>query len=189
MLATDALAFSYTNRTRELGYLMILAIDRQGTVFWYYPAYSREDQDPQSIAIRNNAVDIRLADQVRHQLEPGPLRLMALSTDQAQASQWRSEQQEGPAQLRIHPSMANGFRDGDLASIESLVGSMQVRVKLDSQVRNELALMDKGGWLAAGRCANALTPAEASDQGGCAVYYDTPIRLREPEPTRPGTGR
>ena len=37
--------------------------------------------------------------------------------------------------------------------------------------------MDKGGWLSAGRCANALVPPRATDSGGGAAYYDTPVRL------------
>ncbi len=105
------------------------------------------------------------------------MRLMALSTDQAQASQWRSDQQQGPAVLKIHPSMANGFGDGDLVQVESAMGRLDVRLKLDPELRSDLALMDKGGWLESGRCANAITAAETSDHGGCAVYYDTPVRL------------
>jgi hypothetical protein len=38
-------------------------------------------------------------------------------------------------------------------------------------------LMEKGGWLSAGRCANALVKAKQTDAGGCAVYYDTPVRI------------
>jgi hypothetical protein len=37
--------------------------------------------------------------------------------------------------------------------------------------------MEKGGWLSAGRCANALIRAAETDAGGCAVYHDTPVRL------------
>jgi hypothetical protein len=40
-------------------------------------------------------------------------------------------------------------------------------------------LMEKGGWLSAGRCANALVKAQLTDAGGCAVYYDTPVRIKQ----------
>ena len=40
-----------------------------------------------------------------------------------------------------------------------------------------VVLMDKGGWLKSGRCANALIPARTTDAGDGAVYYDTPVRL------------
>jgi hypothetical protein len=54
---------------------------------------------------------------------------------------------------------------------------MQVRLRLDERQRRDVALMDKGGWLHRGRCANALIEARATDAGGGAVYYDTPVRL------------
>ena len=105
------------------------------------------------------------------------LRLMALSTDLCQAAQWQSEQQTGRAEIRIHPAAANGFVDGDMVKVESPQGSLNLVVRLNENQRQDLALMDKGGWLSAGRCANALIAAEASDEGGCAVYYDTPVKL------------
>jgi hypothetical protein len=54
---------------------------------------------------------------------------------------------------------------------------MDVRLKFDARQRRDVVLLAKGGWLRDGRCANALIPAVATDAGGCAVYYDTPVRL------------
>ncbi|MEM7455360.1 MAG: molybdopterin-dependent oxidoreductase [Planctomycetota bacterium] len=106
-----------------------------------------------------------------------PLRLMALSTDEAQAAQWQPEQQEGPATLTVHPDAAADFADGDVVVVGSNIGQMSVRLKFDPTQRTDIALMDKGGWLSNGRCANALTRGELSDEGECAVYYETPVRL------------
>ena len=106
-----------------------------------------------------------------------PLRLMAVSTDRCQASQWQSADQTGTAEIRVHPDSANGFADGDLVCVQSESGNLHLKIKHCRDQHPELALMDKGGWLSAGRCANAITPAELSDAGYCAVYYDTPIRL------------
>ena len=106
-----------------------------------------------------------------------PLRLMALSTDQCQAAQWQSSDQEGAAELRVHPNAANGFTDGQIVTVESETGWLQMKIQHCSDQHPELAVMDKGGWLSAGRCANAITPAESSDHGHCAVYYDTPVRI------------
>ena len=111
-----------------------------------------------------------------------PLRLMALSTDRSQAAQWQADQQTGPAEIRIHPDAADGFADGDLVELQSELGSLRMIVRLNENQRADLALMDKGGWLQAGRCANSIIAAEASDEGGCAVYYDTPVRLCRIEP-------
>lgn len=106
-----------------------------------------------------------------------PLRLAALSTDKSQAAQWQSDDQQGAAEIRIHPDAANGFVDGDLVNVKSESGSLQMKVRLCEDQRHDLALMDKGGWLSEGRCANAIIQAETSDEGDCAVYYDTPVRL------------
>ena len=44
--------------------------------------------------------------------------------------------------------------------------------------------MEKGGWLHKGRCANVLIAAKATDAGGGAAYYDTPVRLLPADPSR-----
>jgi anaerobic selenocysteine-containing dehydrogenase len=102
---------------------------------------------------------------------------MALATERSQASQWLPGQQVGPATAVVHPAAALGFADGDLARVESEIASLVVRLRFDSRQRRDVLLMEKGGWLSAGRCANALVRAAETDAGGCAVYHDTPVRL------------
>lgn len=115
-----------------------------------------------------------------------PLRLTAISTEDSQSSQWEPGVQEpigsngergSLATLTIHPDSASGKSDGETVTIESKVGSMQVKLKFDSSQRTDIALMPKGGWLSVGRCANALIAAELTDLGGGACYYDTGIRI------------
>lgn len=106
-----------------------------------------------------------------------PLLLMALATERAQASQWLPSQQEGPATAIVHPDAAVGFAAGDTVRLESEVAEIVVRLAFDSRQRPDVVLMEKGGWLSAGRCANALIRGEETDAGGCAVYHDTPVRL------------
>jgi anaerobic selenocysteine-containing dehydrogenase len=107
-----------------------------------------------------------------------PLLLMAFSTEKAQSSQWaHPHAQDGPAVATVHPLSAAGWSDGEVARIESELGAMDVRLKFDARQRRDVVLMAKGGWLHDGRCANALIPAVATDAGGGAVYYDTPVRL------------
>ena len=117
-----------------------------------------------------------------------PLLLMAFSTEKAQSSQWARPQQ-GPAEATVHPEAARGFADGDLATVESEVGAMTVRLRFDDRQRRDVVLMAKGGWLRDGRCANALVPARLTDAGGGAVYYDTPVRLIAPDPGPPSRSR
>jgi anaerobic selenocysteine-containing dehydrogenase len=105
--------------------------------------------------------------------KPGRLRLAAVSTDKSQGSQWPSESQQGPATAMIHPAAAPGFVDGNIVSLRTATGSMRVRLRFDDQQRKDVILLEKGGWLSAGRCANALITASLTDDGECAVYYDT----------------
>jgi anaerobic selenocysteine-containing dehydrogenase len=107
-----------------------------------------------------------------------PLLLMAFSTEKAQSSQWAHPRgEDGPAVATVHPSAADGWTDGAIARIESELGAMDVRLRFDPRQRRDVVLMAKGGWLRDGKCANALIPAVATDAGGGAVYYDTPVRL------------
>jgi anaerobic selenocysteine-containing dehydrogenase len=123
-----------------------------------------------------------------HDLDPtpplptsaAPLLLMALSTEKAQGSQWRASEQEGPLTAVVHPDAAPGFGEGSLARLQSEVGSLDVILKFDPRQRRDVVLVDKGGWLAAGRCANALVRAQETDDGGGACYHDTPVALVHP---------
>ncbi len=106
-----------------------------------------------------------------------PLQLMAISTDEAQASQWSSKQQSGPCQVRVHPLSAGDCLSGELVELRNQYGRLTCQLRLDPDVHENVVVMDKGGWLSAGRCANAMIQAECSDHGQCAVYYDTPVQL------------
>jgi anaerobic selenocysteine-containing dehydrogenase len=121
-----------------------------------------------------------------HELDPEPARptaerpllLMAFSTEKAQSSQWAHPRaHEGPAVATLHPEAAAGFEDDGIAQLESALGAMDVRLKFDARQRRDVVLLAKGGWLRDGRCANAIIPAAATDAGGGAIYYDTPVRL------------
>jgi anaerobic selenocysteine-containing dehydrogenase len=103
---------------------------------------------------------------------------MAFSTEKAQSSQWAHPRaREGPAVATLHPEAAAGFEDDGIAQLESALGAMDVRLKFDARQRRDVVLLAKGGWLRDGRCANAIIPAAATDAGGGAIYYDTPVRL------------
>ncbi len=106
-----------------------------------------------------------------------PLRLMPLSTEKSQASQWVQGADQGPLPATVHPDAAPDFEDGEAAILESRLGTLVVTLRFDARQRRDVVLTPKGGWLRDGRCANALIPAAETDAGGCAVYYDTPVRL------------
>ena len=107
-----------------------------------------------------------------------PLLLMAFSTEKAQSSQWAHPRaQTGPTDATLHPDAAPGLAEGAVVELESELGAMDVRLKFDARQRRDVVLLAKGGWLRDGRCANAIVPAAATDAGGGAVYYDTPVRV------------
>lgn len=107
---------------------------------------------------------------------PGELLLAALSTTEAQSSQWAVEH-EGPPIVTVHPEAAPGVIDGALARLESALGSLVVRVKHDRRQRRDVALTAKGGHLASGRCMNSLTRARTTDLGEGGALYDELVRL------------
>ncbi len=105
-----------------------------------------------------------------------PMTLMALSTEDAQSSQW-SRVLEGPAVATVHPEACFGIADGALATLESRIGAMVVRVTHDARQRRDVVLVPKGGHLSDGRCANALVRARTTDLGEGAAYHDEGVRL------------
>lgn len=105
------------------------------------------------------------------------LRLAALSTAESQASQW-VDRPPGHATATIHPSVAPTARAGQVAVVRSSRGELKVVLQLDERQRKDILLMAKGGWLVDGQCANALVSAELTDDGECAVYYDTEVELQ-----------
>jgi hypothetical protein len=54
---------------------------------------------------------------------------------------------------------------------------MTVTVRHDASQRRDVALVPKGGSLARGRCANAITQARLTDAGEGAALYEEPVRL------------
>ena len=107
---------------------------------------------------------------------PFPLLLMSLSTPSSQASQW-VDGPPAPAEVTVHPDAAQGAADGALAWLRSAIGVMRVRVRHDRAQRRDVAIVPKGGTLASGSCANALTRARTTDLGEGGALYDERVRI------------
>lgn len=110
--------------------------------------------------------------------EPGfPLWLFSNSTERAQSSQWA-----GPApaivEATCHPDAAPGLADGAEVLVESAIGSLRARLKLDPLQRRDVVLVPKGGHFDSGTCANALVKARLTDAGEGAAYLDCRVRIR-----------
>lgn len=109
-----------------------------------------------------------------------PLFLLSLSTPRSQSSQWSGPPLEGPAELTVHPDAAPGFADGAEARVESVRGSLAVRLRFDGRQRRDVAVIPKGGELRHGRCANALVRAALTDIGEGGALYDERVRILPP---------
>lgn len=106
-----------------------------------------------------------------------PLRLMSLSTEKSQSSQW-VRPQSGPIELTVHPQSAAGLADGDTARLCSAIGQLAVRIRLDSRQRRDVAILPKGGGYFEGRAANALVRGCLTDIGEGGALYDEAVCVR-----------
>jgi len=107
------LAFGYTNLgTHPFEYLMIFAVDSRGKIHWFYPAYLKTKENPQSLPISAGVQDKELPEEIEFQPAPGRLRLIGLFTRRplrvkqleawvnkwlAEASFWTSERLPVPS--------------------------------------------------------------------------------------------
>ncbi len=110
--------------------------------------------------------------------EPGyPLWLFSSSTERSQCSQWAGEP---PVVLEAtcHPDAAPGLPDGADVVVESAIGSLRARLRLDPSQRTDVLIVPKGGHLDSGTCANALVRARTTDAGEGAAYLDCRVRVR-----------
>jgi hypothetical protein len=80
---SEYLIFTYTNLgEKPYGYLMIFAVDENGEVYWFHPAYTAAGEDPASIKISKDAEGMELKEQVRHEYPEGRLWIYGLFTDE-----------------------------------------------------------------------------------------------------------
>ena len=117
-----------------------------------------------------------------------PLFLTALSTSDSQAAQWTGGEPPAYLPATVHPASAAGFEHEEIVRIESEWGSMRVQLLHDTNQRTDILLVPKGGWLSRGSCANALIRGQETDAGGCAIYYDTPVRILADQPLAKASG-
>jgi hypothetical protein len=76
--ADDGILFAYSNPGPDLSYLMVFAVDVEGGVHWYYPAYDGPGQNPPAQGIRTRALGVELGEEIRQMLPVGPLRMFSL---------------------------------------------------------------------------------------------------------------
>lgn len=128
ILVSDALAFSYTNRaSSERRYLMILAIDAGWNVYWFYPGWVDASQDPSSIAITRADEPMRLPEDVRHDLKPGPLKVLGLFSE---APLSVSEVERAVGELRASGASLQGLQKLAVPNTSQHVISLDVQTSV-----------------------------------------------------------
>jgi hypothetical protein len=75
----DSLLFAYGNAgAAPFSHLLVFAVDSSNRVFWYYPAWTNEADDPEALAISRTEHLIELREQISHELQPGRLVLFTV---------------------------------------------------------------------------------------------------------------
>jgi hypothetical protein len=77
----DALAFAIENRDAKK-YVMIFGVNESGRVYWFYPAWREETENPRAIEIATDANIRELPDAVTHHFQGTSLRVHALFLDE-----------------------------------------------------------------------------------------------------------
>ena len=85
---------------------------------------------------------------------------------------------EEKADAYINSSMAEkcGFNDGEHIYIESSKGKIQVKLKIDDSIGDDIVMMYAGWWKKHGN-PNMIIDSGISDIGGQVTYNETFVRL------------
>jgi anaerobic selenocysteine-containing dehydrogenase len=106
-----------------------------------------------------------------------PLWLFSNATEKSQSSQWADGKEPEEITATCHPDAAPGLAENELVLLESPLGALEARLRLDPLQRRDVVLVPKGGSFDRGTCANALIAARATDEGDGAAYLDCRVRL------------
>lgn len=84
----DALTFAVMNRQPSPGhYLVVVAVDERGTLFWYYPGIDKagkagDREETMGLEIKTAESPIELPEEIQQDLAPGWLRFYAIFSEQ-----------------------------------------------------------------------------------------------------------
>jgi anaerobic selenocysteine-containing dehydrogenase len=106
-----------------------------------------------------------------------PLWLLAIATEEMQASQWVGERRDECIWVAVHPDAAPGLVEGAAVSVESPLGCLEAVLRLDPRQRCDVAIMPKGGAFERGQSVNALIAQRLTDIGLGAASLDCLVRL------------
>ena len=79
--ANDELAFTYDNPSHK-PYLMIFGVDEAGRVYWFYPAWTNESENPTAVKTDPDRTVATLPEAIKHPLGGAKLTVHGLFLDQ-----------------------------------------------------------------------------------------------------------
>lgn len=77
----DELAFSYVNDKKK-PYVMIFGVDEKGQVYWFYPGWTAESENPIALKTDPDHTTVQLTDAIKHPLSGSKLTIHGLFLDQ-----------------------------------------------------------------------------------------------------------
>jgi hypothetical protein len=76
----DELAFTYDNTSHE-PYVMIFGVDEHDRVYWFYPAWTDESENPMAVKTDPGRVTVALPEAIKHPFEGSKLTVHGLFLD------------------------------------------------------------------------------------------------------------
>lgn len=73
----DELAFSYDNASHK-PYVMIFGVDEKGRVYWFYPAWTDESENPMALKTDPEATSVALPEAIKHRFQGSNLTVHGL---------------------------------------------------------------------------------------------------------------
>lgn len=83
--------------------------------------------------------------------------------------------------LYLHPQILDreNLKEFELVEVFNQMGSIQAKVRLKSDIRNDTVSIESGWELDSNACVNKLIPGYRSDMGECAALSDVKVGLRK----------
>lgn len=116
---------------------------------------------------------MHLPQKLNHESEADGFNLLTLVRKNYLHSQIPPEKQSGLPDLSISPSspLLKGISENSEVSLCTSTGKIKVRIKYDSTIHPETAILRRGGWMKYGRSANTIIEPLLTDMGFGAAYY------------------
>ncbi|MDD3313632.1 molybdopterin-dependent oxidoreductase [Pseudodesulfovibrio sp.] len=115
----------------------------------------------------------------RGQDERYPYKFLTIAPHGCIGSERTAAGHEPLPEVRLNADEARrkGLRDGEVVLVASPVGRVRARLAADPDMRSDVVIAERGGWIKAGHGLNLLTLDLASKVGDGTPFYETPVAV------------